>query len=674
VQAGPGLAGSALPTNQWWTSALTGPWTETLWARPLAARVLPEGVQVDLPRPVASGDAVVSGFAAHITLGGRLASMQVVDHGDFSVTMDAARADGGTLRVVVAQGLPAVLVRIPAGAEVPLTGRGLEDVREGGDAVRLRVAGRWWTVAAGGPVRWGRAPDGLRVRARIATWLAVAPDPDGAGAGWPARVAGLARAPVRTTRATMRVDHVRGEVRQRLEWVGLGGAGPVSLMPHHAPVAARALPGGFPSPLGRQRLVAAAAVTVRAPLPGLLPGVPDPLLGPGDAERLRTAVRMDAADLEVQGGSYWGPKRLWRLAAMSEVAARAGDGAARERLLDALEAGLDDWLGPAADRGGGWLSHDAVWGGLVGVPPEFGNQDFNDHHYHYGYLVAAAAVLAEARPATAARWGPLVDLMVGDVMGSAHPSLPAFRVWNAYEGHSFASGFAATPDGADQESSSEAVHAWWGIARWALATGRPRMAHDALARYAMEARTARMYWLGEGARRPAGYAHRVAGIVWGGKIDFATFFDPRPAAVVGIQLLPVSFASVYRHDRRAAAQRQRVAGADAADLWPDVHLTDLALARPAVAERRWTSALPVEPGGSRAMTLAWILTMRRLGPPQPAVRADAPYGAAFGPVGRPALAVVNPTPAPVTVTFRDPSGAVVGRVRAPAHAARTLRP
>ncbi|HET9519131.1 MAG TPA: hypothetical protein VFO77_15520, partial [Actinoplanes sp.] len=36
VQAGPGFAGQALPTNQWWSSALTGPLTQPMWAHPLA--------------------------------------------------------------------------------------------------------------------------------------------------------------------------------------------------------------------------------------------------------------------------------------------------------------------------------------------------------------------------------------------------------------------------------------------------------------------------------------------------------------------------------------------------------------------------------------------------------------------------------------------------------------
>ena len=40
-----------------------------------------------------------------------------------------------------------------------------------------------------------------------------------------------------------------------------------------------------------------------------------------------------------------------------------------------------------------------MWGGIVPHPSEFGNADFyNDHHFQYGYLIAAAAAVAEVDP------------------------------------------------------------------------------------------------------------------------------------------------------------------------------------------------------------------------------------------------------------------------------------
>jgi len=42
----------------------------------------------------------------------------------------------------------------------------------------------------------------------------------------------------------------------------------------------------------------------------------------------------------------------------------------------------------------------------------------NDHHFHYGYLIAAAAAVAEADPQFAAGYGSVVNLLVDDVSGA----------------------------------------------------------------------------------------------------------------------------------------------------------------------------------------------------------------------------------------------------------------
>ena len=71
----------------------------------------------------------------------------------------------------------------------------------------------------------------------------------------------------------------------------------------------------------------------------------------------------------------------------------------------------------------------------------------------------------------------------------------------------------------------------------------------------MEAANARRYWLGEGAVRATGYRHRGAGIVWDAKLDYATWFDARPESIHGIQLLPLTFGSLYRADPAQALAR-----------------------------------------------------------------------------------------------------------------------
>jgi hypothetical protein len=199
------------------------------------------------------------------------------------------------------------------------------------------------------------------------------------------------------------------------------------------------------------------------------------------------------------------------------------------------------------------------------------------------------------------------------------------------------------------------VAAWEAVTRWGLVRGDQDLIAAGLTHYGLEAAAARRYWLGEGTTRPAGYAHRGAGIVWDAKLDYATWFDPKPESVQGIQLLPLTFGSLYRADPAAARERAseldgRVGGTPR--VWGDLFAADLALADPVAARQRLDAPLPREESTSRAIVRMLVETLAALGPPQPGVAADGPYGLAFGSLDRPTLVAVNPTSQAHTVTFR----------------------
>jgi hypothetical protein len=164
-------------------------------------------------------------------------------------------------------------------------------------------------------------------------------------------------------------------------------------------------------------------------------------------------------------------------------------------------------------------------------------------------------------------------------------------------------------------------------------------------------------------------------VVWDAKIDFATFFDGRPEAVLGIQLLPLTWGSLYRASPGAARLRAaelRAAGADPPRIWADLFAADLAAADPAAASARMRRpGLPREASTSRAMVSGYLAVLAAYGPPDPAVTADGPYGVALrGPRGLHLLAA-NPTGAPRTVVFRR-GDQVVGEVRLGPGEARTV--
>jgi hypothetical protein len=370
-----------------------------------------------------------------------------------------------------------------------------------------------------------------------------------------------ADAPVVDTTAHMAYDGTTGTVTQTLTAGRAGGKpGVWALLPHQQKATGgTAIKGGYPDALGPLTLVRAAAITVRVPMPGLLPAAPAVPLPDAAKAAVVADLDQDLADPAPGGGSYFGLKELGRLATVAEVADAVGARRRRDAALAKLRPLLVDWLtysGPSDKR---YFAYDRTWGGLVAVPAEFGSNDYNDHNFQYGYLVRAAAVLAQHDKAFRHDYGDTVDLVVAD-FGGALPTdgkagFPAFRAFNAYGGHSAASGFAPFADGNNQESSSEAVAAWEAVTRWGLVRDNPDLVAYGATHYALEAATARLYWLGEGLKRPAGYAHTNAGIVWDAKVDYATWFDPKPESILGIQLLPLTVGSLYRADGAAAAAR-----------------------------------------------------------------------------------------------------------------------
>ena len=205
------------------------------------------------------------------------------------------------------------------------------------------------------------------------------------------------------------------------------------------------------------------------------------------------------------------------------------------------------------------------------------------------------------------------------------------------------------------------------MVRWGMVTADDDTVAAGLTRYGWEAATTRRYWLGEIGERPPGFDHTVIGILWGAKTDYATFFDPAPEAVEGIQLLPLRLGSFYRSDPEAAAARS-AALADSVGgeprSWGDLFAVDLALSDAPAALARLDRGVPREPSTSAALTRLMVELLARSGPPQPAVTADGPFGLAFGSADAPTLIGTNPTTEPVTVTFRR-GGSVVGELDVP---------
>ena len=101
----------------------------------------------------------------------------------------------------------------------------------------------------------------------------------------------------------------------------------------------------------------------------------------------------------------------------AEIADQVGATAVRDKALSTIRATLTDWLTASPGEQDHLFYYDRNWGTLIGYGASYGSDvELNDHHFHYGYYIAAAATLAKFDPAWAAtgRYGGMVDLLIRD--------------------------------------------------------------------------------------------------------------------------------------------------------------------------------------------------------------------------------------------------------------------
>lgn len=252
------------------------------------------------------------------------------------------------------------------------------------------------------------------------------------------------------------------------------------------------------------------------------------------------------------GSLYYDGKALAKFAAICyTVNDIAGNATLAQSGLQLLKAAYDFHVNNEMEYP---LVYDTVWGGAVsdcsyvggGDGCDFGNTYYNDHHFHYGYFVYAAAVIAYLDPAwlnqgTNKAW---VNMLVRDYANSISddPYFPFQRMFDWYHGHSWAHGLFETADGKDQESSSEDTMASYGMKMWGQIIGDTDMEARGNLMLAVQARSLGDYYLydDDNTVEPANFiGNKAAGILFENKIDHTTYFGNVAAYIEGIHMLPV---------------------------------------------------------------------------------------------------------------------------------------
>jgi len=600
------------PTNRWFSGLVFGTEPQPVFPFPLAFAARDDGFTVDLPVVTSTARTIAAPFAGGLQVEIGSTSFEVVRYDPVSVTLEYSDDAGPLGRLTIAEGSPVVSFA----AERDTVLRTSADLTSAGDGV--------WEVRSDESQYAVMAPEatydqeGLRIpRGGIAQWFAV-PD-DSSIQAW----AEALDTPVSQVEVAFSFDE--DSVATRLVYTDAGDTVVVPFPGRDSGIECDL--GSFHTAYGTAP--ACIGGTLEWSVPRLHARNSYNLDGL-EASKREELVAALSADLDAAvappADTYFGGKGLARIAGFLSLARDLGERDIAERAADLLWSELRPWIDPQGceTHDSRCFVYDDALRTVVGLTPAFGSEEGNDHHFHYGYFLAAGAALADYRPETVDALTPVLDALAADVAaGAKEDALPALRVFDPYRGHSWASGLSPFADGNNQESSSEAVAAWNGLALWARASGDESLAERADWMLSAEAAAARSLWLEPDLEDiAAGYDHGIVSLTWGGKRDYATWFSPEPAAILGIQILPVGPVSLdyLAGSPERVAANVAEAGGQAAYSGPlgDYVLMYSALGGADALEAAERAAADIESadlddGNSRSALLAWLAAVRLAG-------------------------------------------------------------
>ena len=354
------------------------------------------------------------------------------------------------------------------------------------------------------------------------------------------------------------------------------------------------------------------------------------------------------------------------------------------------------------------------YGTLIGYPASYStDKEVNDHHFHYGYWIKAAAAVAMNDPEWAKSWGGMVYEMISDIAntnrdGSSYnenspAKYPFLRNFDIYEGHSWASGVAnyeydengklidekgGLAGGNNQESSSEAVNAWASLVLWGEAVGDKRIRDLGIYLYTTEVAAVEEYYYDvhdevftDKYEDKDNYNIQTVTRLFGGRYDHTAWWTENSIEVTTITMLPLSGATFYmgRHKNKVKAvvdsisensnqwkhfvdtKDQSCANFGKTDMLTDPETNQDVIAMyyayydADAAMEMWDSSDEgkVENGESRAHTMAYITSLKNYGTQNFDITGSSPFSLVLEKDGKKTYVAENHTGEDQRVYFSD---------------------
>ena len=584
-----------IPTNDWWTPLIVqdmyGPTKYSLWAHPLDFTVRERGLGFHFATEWSGGQGINKVFVipSPVEIGGQgfsPSTERVKSWGDWTVAFRLAESASEYIDVTIGHGLPFAWVEYTGIATGQLTTTEArasfdddgneQDFPFTGDHFGFTFQGRTYGVFAPAGTQFSESEGSVDATfAGDDRYLIVAALPE---AGALEQFYQHAYALPRGSTVSWSYDENRGEVTTRwsLETEVLRGANNGVLqgfLPHHLKYTKLDFSTtgfAYASARGPVRLAAGNDFGITYRYHGALSHqpAPEPLGKTNDFDPSTMAAYFDEyaneAPLRGEANTYTSGKSLTEFARYITNADALGNpnqAVYEEKLGDALA----DWFTYTPGEPYSYYGYLPNFRGLLGIEPGFGSEQFNDHHFHYGYHVYAAGVLGMQDQRFIDDYGEMATLVAKEYANwdRNDERFPLFRNFDPWEGHSWANGGYGMnpPIGNNQESSSEAMMSWAGLIQLGLATDNADMLAAGAFGFVTEAAATNEYWFDrDDENLPPGYGPdgKLVGILGGANVEYQTFFGPNPVYVHAIQYVPVLPSSYYlvQNNQFGAAQRE----------------------------------------------------------------------------------------------------------------------
>ncbi|KAG0304206.1 hypothetical protein BGZ98_005795 [Dissophora globulifera] len=351
-------------------------------------------------------------------------------------------------------------------------------------------------------------------------------------------------------------------------------------------------------------------------------------------EKLRTIRQQAERDVELDfdqhtnlDSMYFAGKGLAKFALLSLVVVDVlkDEGTLKSRCLSKLKKAYERFM---ENRQMFPLVYDTTWQGLISVQglehdptADFGNSWYNDHHYHYGYFIHAAAIIRHLDPDW--RTTDLSNFVNNLLRDVANPSpadkyFPVFRSFDWFMGHSWSQGIFVSQDGKDEESTSEDINLYYAMSLWGKVDNNPEMDQLGQLMLTVARNSIQSYFLlqDDNVNHPNNFvANKVTGILFENKVDHATYFSSRLECIQGIQMIPATPALPWIRRREFVREewesllQNRVSQIE--DGWRSILMMNYAtLDKEAAWKYFLGDAVPLDDGMTRTWAMFYVASLQ----------------------------------------------------------------